>query len=63
MKKFQFIITRDITESCVIIVEGKDEDEATDAALGRVFDNDIKWETDDGNWARPYITDVEEIEE
>ncbi len=45
MPKYSVILTRDVTESCVVEVEAADQDEASDLALEKLY------ETDDPHWA------------
>ena len=61
--KYRFILTRDITESAVVVVEGDNEDAAADKALEKVFAGDCTWEVDDNTPGAPYFTDTEELKE
>lgn len=64
--KYQVIVTRDVTESTVVVVEADSESEAEDEALKAITvgDGDTSWEIDDGSWdiGSPYVTDVTEEE-
>lgn len=63
-KTWDIIVTRDTTESCVIIIEAASAEEAEQAALERAHsDYNLVWEQDDTPNASsdPYITNVEEL--
>mgnify|MGYP003424032035 CR=1 FL=1 len=62
MKKFRFILTRDITESAEVVVEAETEEDAGDKAEEMAFMGDLEWSVDDNSPKRPYITDTEELE-
>ena len=65
MKKFSVVITRDITESCVIEVEAADEDAARDAALDALpYNEDPGWavDVDSAQTGEVYVTGVEAVE-
>ena len=57
MKTFSVCLTRDITESAVVEVRAKDEDEARDKALDMVGDVEF---TDDGCCEGVYVSWMEE---
>ena len=59
--KYRFILTRDITESTVVIAEGDNEDDAADNAMAKVYAGDCTWEVDDNTPGAPYFTDTEEL--
>lgn len=63
MPKFTVILTRDITESCVIEVEATNIRDASDLAMQKLGETDNPgWEVDDGSCGTSpaYITDVSE---
>lgn len=61
MTKFTVILTRDITESCVVHVEAKDAEAAEDVALSKLQGLDApRWKLDDNWGGAPYVTDVSE---
>lgn len=63
MSKFKVIITRDITESTVIEVEADSPENAEEAALDTLLQQEnTEWEIDDGSWnnSETYVTDVSE---
>lgn len=64
-RRFSVIITRDITESCVIEVEAADEDEAREAALELLpYTEEPGWAVDDcsAQSGETYVTGVEAVE-
>lgn len=61
MKKFSVTLTRDVTESCTVIVEAESSEAAFEAAK-----NDYekqKWEVNDNYYEHCYLADEESIEE
>jgi hypothetical protein len=75
MKKYQVIMTRDITESRIVTVRANSEEEASEYAYDAVLDytneDDAqivklsKWQTDDCSCgtSSPYETGIEEVKE
>jgi hypothetical protein len=65
MQRYAVIITRDITESCVVEVEAVDEDEAREAALDLLScTEEPGWAVDDcsAQSGDAYVTGVEAVE-
>jgi len=61
MAIYKVIITRDITESAVIEVEARNEEEADEAAHDKLNESmDTKWEVDEGSWnnSQQYTTGI-----
>jgi hypothetical protein len=61
MPTYKVIITRDITESTVVEVEAKNEEEADEVAHQKLSESmDTKWEVDDGSWnnGQQYTTGI-----
>ena len=67
VKKYRVIVTRDITESCVVLVEAPDDDTATELAVEKAHKGEVDedWEVDvDSCGSSPaYVTDCSEVEE
>jgi len=63
MKKFEIIMTRDITESRRVTVFAENADAVNDMFDLEDLEPETAWETDDNSCGRrdAYITDVEEI--
>ena len=58
------IITRDVTESTIIVVDVEAEEQVEDAALDKLRDNaDAEWRLDDGSWnlGDIYVTGIDPI--
>ena len=63
MPRFTVLITRDVTESTVVMVEA---DDAAAAALDKLQESeDAVWTVDDGSWnnSDAYVTGVDLAEE
>lgn len=60
MPKFKMIVTRDITESTTVEVEAPTEAEAEELAIAKAQERGVEWDIDE-NFARPYVTDTEEL--
>lgn len=61
MPKYTVILTRDVTESCIVHVEAPNGGAAEDVALAALRGQDApKWVLDDNYDRRPYVTDVSE---
>jgi hypothetical protein len=63
MPRYTVIITRDVTESCVVEVQAKSKIFAADKAFKWLAQSDDpKWTVDDGSGdnSDPYITDCSE---
>ena len=60
MPTFRIIVTRDVTESCVVTVSAADRDEAGTKALEHVlhYPDKVDWELDDCTGGDPYTTDI-----
>ena len=61
MPRYTVIITRDITESTVVTVQADSPDEAGEAAMDKLYEQEwVDWEVDDGSWnnSDEYITDI-----
>jgi nicotinamide mononucleotide (NMN) deamidase PncC len=60
MPKFTVILTRDVTESCVIEVEADSEEVAAEMAHEALSQGEGDWTVDDGSCgtSSPYITDI-----
>lgn len=55
---FSVILTRDVTESTVVLVRAEDAEHAKSRALA-LDTAELSWTVDDGNiWQPPYVTDV-----
>lgn len=62
MKTYQVIVTRDITESTVIHVQAKSEEEAHEKAEEMLMDaHDLNWEIDDCSESVGSITGCDEV--
>lgn len=66
--RYSVIITRETTESTVVIVEADDESEAEDLALELAsadYGSGVIWTPDDssGMQSEPYATGCDEVEE
>ncbi len=63
MKTFSVIVTRDITESCVVTVQAEDEDAAKDLAIDKALASkerpENEWHTDESA-GDPYVTGCDE---
>lgn len=60
---YEVIATRNTTESCCMLVEAKNEDDALEEALSRASsDKDLVWEQDDNIPQRPYVNDAVKID-
>lgn len=60
MPKYRVVLTRDATESCDVIVEADNPQQANEAALeqaGSYGENFETWTLDDGNMHRVYLPD------
>lgn len=63
-KRFEVMVTRDLTESAVLVVETWDEDLAVDLALDAAARlPHSAWTRDDCSEGDPYIGDPDAIEE
>ena len=67
-RRWDVIVTRDITESTVVEIEAESAEAAEAAALESVMDSpcDFRWTPDDGVAGDPYIgapSEAQEIEE
>jgi len=62
MPRFKFTITRDITESAVVVIEAASIEEAHDKAI-EDHTAITGWENDEGNNPEPYIPDPDDFEE
>ena len=62
MAKYTIIVTRDITESCVVKIEADNIEAASDAAIDLVHGSSHEWTVDDGSCGTSpaYITDISE---
>lgn len=62
MRKYTIIVTRDITESCVVKVEADNMAAASDKAMDLVHGSSHEWIVDDGSCGTSpaYITDISE---
>lgn len=61
MKKFQFTLTRDTTESVTVTIEADTIEEAQEKALENP--PETGWEQDDNDPQDPYLPDSEDWEE
>lgn len=60
MPKYSIILTRDVTESTVVVVEADTPDQAEALAL-ETDASSVTWTVDDGNdWPAPYVTGTQE---
>lgn len=62
MPRYTVIITRDITESTIVVVDVETEDQAEEAALEKLRnDAETQWDVDEGSWniGDPYVTGVD----
>jgi hypothetical protein len=62
MPTYRIIVTRDVTESCVVTVSAADAAKAQVKALESVWNSPhgMDWEPDDCVGGDPYVTDCEE---
>lgn len=60
MEKYDVLVTRDITQSCSIVVEANSPEEAENIALANArFSSDLQWADDDPlpqSAYEPYVT-------
>lgn len=65
MPLFDIIMTRDVTESCAMVIEAPSREAAVAAAFKRAkADNDLVWEADDTPLdPEIYATNCEKIED
>ena len=66
MPKYEVIMTRDITESCTVVTEAENEEQAAENAFEACVyapqggDTCTKWVTDDMSADHPYDTGIQE---
>lgn len=61
-KHYEVILTRDMTESIVLEVVAPDAYAAEEVALDKADDPTVKWDLDEGNFFKPYVSSVEEFD-
>ncbi|MBF0093062.1 MAG: hypothetical protein HQL34_00805 [Alphaproteobacteria bacterium] len=62
MPRYTVIVTRDITESTIVVVDAETEDQAEEAALEKLRnDTEAQWDVDEGSWnnSDPYVTGID----
>ncbi len=64
MPRYSVIITRDVTESTIVMVEAETPEEAKTAAFEKLHESsDTEWELDEGSWNKgdSYVTGVDKL--
>ena len=55
MRTYEVIVTEDITQSAIIIVQARNVEDAEDKALDKARTEACDWEVNDANAVSPYL--------